>query len=42
MIMSTQLAGAKQLTDHAQETRTDEVDDNVDATAGVNDERRSC
>jgi hypothetical protein len=36
----TQLAGVEQLADRAHETRTDEVDDDVDATVGVHDERR--
>ena len=35
----TQLTGVEQLANRAQETRTDGVDDDVDATVGVNDER---
>jgi hypothetical protein len=38
----TQLAGVEQFADHAHETHTDGVDDDVDVTAGVDDEWRRC
>jgi hypothetical protein len=35
-----QLIGVEQLTDYAHETRTDRVNNDVDATVGVVDEQR--
>jgi hypothetical protein len=42
MGVPTELVGIEQLIDRAQETCTDRIDNDVDATVGVDDERRRC